>query len=65
MCGWLCIKSYSPEDFHHLVDALNSQCTTKIDWIRINLVFTLNWNYKKEYVDISIPGYIDNALENV
>ena len=43
------IKSYSPEDVHHLVDVLKFQCTAKIDYTGNNFLgFTLKRNYEKD-----------------
>ena len=51
-------------DAHHLINAINKKIKCSIDWEGQNyLGLTLDWNYNKKYVDISIPGYIPTVLQ--
>ena len=60
------VKYYSKEDVQHLHDTIAKEYTCKIDWTGKNFLgYTLNWNYDKGYVDISIPDYIRNALKRL
>ena len=57
------VKYFSQDDAKHLIDALKKHYITSQDWTRKNYCgFKINWNYEKNYVDISIPKYIQNAL---
>ena len=45
------------------MDALCSQYKITVDWTGRNyLGLTLDWNYQQHYVDVSMPGYIKQAL---
>ena len=51
------------EDAHHLIDAIKKYFKCSIDWKGHNyLGLTLDWNYTKKYVDISMHGYIPTTL---
>ena len=57
------IKSNSMEDVHHLINAIRKYFKFSINWEGQNyLGLTLDCNYTKKYVDISMPGYIPTAL---
>jgi hypothetical protein len=57
------IKYSSTEDAEHLIDAIQTGYKTTIDWSgNLYCGITLNWNYERGYVDLSMPGYVDNAL---
>ena len=56
-------KNVSQYDYDHLLDALITNYTITADttgshYYRLRIV----WNYNKQYVDISIPGYMVKAL---
>ena len=52
------------EDAHHLINTIRRYFKLSIDWEGQNyLGLTLDWNYNKKYVDISMPGYIPTALQ--
>ena len=60
------VKYYSTEDVQHLVNAIEKQYTCKVDWSGKNFLgLHLNWNYDKNYVDISMPEYVSNALKRL
>ena len=62
------IKYFSKDDANHLLNALQQKYTISTDWTGKNYCgLTLDWNYVKgrAYVDISMPGYIENALERL
>ena len=56
------LKVNSLDDAHHLINAiLKIKCS--IDWEGQNyLGLSLDWNYAKNYVDISLPRYTPTAL---
>ena len=57
------IKFISPADTTHLLDALNKKYEiihNKTGALYCGL--TLDWNYDKRYVDVSMPGYVEKAL---
>ena len=57
------IKYYSAEDLQHLHSTISKKYTCKIDHTGKNFLgFTLDWNYEKGYVDLSMPDYVKNAL---
>jgi hypothetical protein len=57
------IKYVGKEHVDHLVTALKQHYTIAEDWDgKLYCGITLNWNYNKRWVDISMPGYIKKAL---
>ena len=57
------VKYFSKDDAEHLITTLNKYYSISEDWTGKNYcVFNINWNYKKEYVDINMPKYIQKAL---
>ena len=57
------VKYCNKEDVQHLIDAISTQYTCTVDWTGRNFLgLTLDWNYTKGYIDISMPDYVDNAL---
>ena len=57
------VKYYSKNDLQHLHQAISQQYTCKIDEKGNNFLgFTLDWNYDKGYVDVSMPNYVKEAL---
>ena len=60
------IKSSSLYYSHHLINTIQKYFKFSIDWEGQNLLaLTLDWNYAKIYVDISMLGYIPTALQNI
>ena len=56
------VKYFSPDDLQHLHKAISKQYTCKIDIKGNNfLCFTLDWNYDKGFVDISMPNHVKEA----
>ena len=57
------IKYFSKDDADHLVSTLKNHYDITIDWEGRNYCgLTLDWNYDKGYVDVSMPGYVHQAL---
>ena len=58
------IKYFNDDDLHHLKQTVEKGYTCKLDLTGRNFLgFTLNWNYEKAFVDISMPNNIDHALQ--
>ena len=58
------VKRFSRDDANQLIASLNSKYETTVDWEGSKyLGLTLQWNYEKQFVDVSMPGYIDKALQ--
>ena len=52
------------EDALHLIDALWQHYQISINWSGEDYCgMKLKWNYNKEYVDMSMPRYIEKALK--
>ena len=59
------VKYYTKEDALHLINALDKHYDITVDWTGRNYCgLTLDWHYKDGYVDVSMPGYVDQALQN-
>ena len=57
------VKYVAIENCNHLISALRDLYTVTTDLIgKKYLGIALQWNYEKNYVDISIPGYVAKAL---
>jgi hypothetical protein len=57
------IRYSSQDDAQHLINAIQSEYKTTIDWSgSLYCGITLDWNYEQGYVDLSMPGYVKNAL---
>ena len=57
------VKYHSKEDAQHLIDALNAHYDITVDKTGRNYCgLSLDWHYKDGYVDVSMPGYIVEAL---
>ena len=60
------IKYFSQDDLHHLKTMVEKEYTATVDWKGTNyLGYTLDWQYAKGYVDLSMPGYIERLLEKL
>ena len=60
------IKYTTKDDANHLLNAIQSSYTISIDWEGKQYVgLSLNWNYDKRYVDLSMPGYIKKVLQRL
>ena len=54
------------DDLNHLRQAIETHYTCKVDMKGQNFLgFTLDWHYKEGYVDLSMPGYVKDALERL
>ena len=51
------------EDAHHFINAIRKYLKCSINWKGRNYIgLNLYWNYTKNYVDISMPGYIPTTF---
>ena len=58
------VKYFTKEDAIHLVDALKTNYVITEDWTGSNYCgFKIKWDYQKRFVDISMPNYIQSALQ--
>ena len=59
------IKYVGKDHAEHLLNALRTRYTVTTDWTgTIFLEIKLKWNYKAGSVDLSMTGYIKEALKN-
>jgi hypothetical protein len=57
------IKYFNKDDIDHLLGTLEKHYTVTTDWTGRNYCgLTIDWEYNKQYVDISMPGYIEKVL---
>jgi hypothetical protein len=57
------VKYFSQQDADHLLNALRDNYKISVDWAGKNYCgLVIDWNYAKNYVDISMPGYVANTL---
>ena len=57
------IKYFNKDDANHLLTSLRKHYTVSTDWGGTNYCgLTIKWNYQAQYVDISMPGYIEKLL---
>ena len=57
------VKYVGDDHAHHLIAALKDMYQISTDWAgTLYLGLTLKWDYKNHTVDISMPGYITEAL---
>lgn len=57
------IKYTDIKDLHHLHQSINQLCKTTID--TTNSLYcspTIKWDYNKQYLDISMPGYLARLI---
>lgn len=60
------VNFFKNEDLNYLQKTIKQQYTCIVDQSgKKFLGCTLNWNYKKGYVDISMPDYVRNALQKL
>jgi len=68
ICFYLCvddfgIKYFNKDDAQHPLSSLQNRYTVTRDWHGRNFCgLTIDWNYDKQYVDISMPKYINHLL---
>jgi hypothetical protein len=57
------VKYINETDVNHLIQALKQDYENEEDWEGTRyLDITLDWDYKKREVDLSMPGYVERAL---
>jgi hypothetical protein len=57
------IKYSGKENADHLLNALKENYEVTEDWAgKLYCGISLDWEYKNKTVDLSMPGYISNAL---
>ena len=57
------IKYISKQDAKHLLSALQDKDSITINWSGyLNLGLSINWQYDKGYVEVSMQDYIPKAL---
>jgi hypothetical protein len=57
------VQYVGEEHAHHLITALETDYTVSKDWMGgLYCGITLHWDYVDKYVDLSMPGYIKDAL---
>ena len=60
------VKYFSKDDADHLLIALRSHYKISVDYEGMHYCgFTIEWNYEKGYVDISMPKYIPALLRKL
>jgi hypothetical protein len=58
------VKYINKEDVRHLMDILNQQYRVSEDWTGSRYCgITIEWDYTNRTCDISMPGYIERALQ--
>ena len=58
------LEYFNKEDVEHLTATLGKYYKISTDWEGKNCCgLTLDWSYKKVFVDMSMPGYVKKALE--
>jgi len=58
------IKYVGKENAEHLLATLREHYTISVDWTRSTyLRLQLDWDYENDTVDLSMPGYIEKALQ--
>ena len=46
------------DDAHHLINTIRKYFKCSVDWGKKYICLTLDWNYKKKYVDIYMHEYV-------
>ena len=60
------VKYVGDQHAQHLIDTLKSLYTITTDWTgSLYCGLTLKWDYDKRTVDISMPGYVERALQTL
>ena len=58
------VKYFNRDDANHLIETLQKYYPISLDWDGKNYCgLSLHWHYDKGYVDIDMPGYIDDVLK--
>ena len=70
-CFCLCVddfgvKYFSKDDANHLIQTLNNKYECTIDWEGKKICgLQLQWNYRKKFVDVSLPEYVQKSLQRL
>ena len=60
------VKYFSQDDADHFLDSLKAHYKISVDYEGKHYCgFTIDWNYEKGYVDISMPKYIPDLLRKL
>ena len=60
------VKYFSPDDADHLLNALKKHYKISVDYEGKNYCgYTIDWNYTRGFVDISMPKYIPALLKKL
>jgi hypothetical protein len=58
------VKYEGVENAQHLINTLQKAYTITIDWEgQTYLGMKLTWDYNQHWVDLSMPNYVDKALQ--
>ena len=58
------MKYFNTDDAHHLITSIQKYYQCHIDWSGQHYIgFTIDWNYTKGFVDISLSNYIKHLLK--
>jgi hypothetical protein len=64
LCGRFGIKCVDINHAHHLLNTLQKYYKISTDWAGADYCgLRLQWNYKQQYVDVSMPNYIKKTLQ--
>eukprot|EP00957_Ditylum_brightwellii_P113022 8618552-Ditylum_brightwellii.AAC.1 len=60
------VKYMCQEDVNHLIKSIKINYRATVDWLGTKYCgVTLDWNYPERWVDISISGYTEKALQKL
>ena len=60
------IKYFTKSDLQHLLQTLGKSYTYSVDYSGADFCgLHYDWNYSREYVDVSLPLYVHNALRRL
>ena len=60
------VKYFDKKDVQHLITAIESKYTVKTDWTGRNFLgFSIDWQYDKGHVNLTMPKYIPNLLQKL
>ena len=60
------VKYFSKDDANHFLQALTSKYKYTMDWTGSEYCgLHMDWEYKKGYVDVSMPGFVQKSLKKL
>ena len=60
------VKYFDKQDVNHLISTIQPKYKVTTDWTGANFLgFSLDWQYDKGFVDLSMPTYIPNLLKKL